>query len=84
MKRETKVMVISETVAQSIARDLGTFAAFAGLIGVGWLIDSSAMQWFGGVLAMIVMSVKAMAIGNKRTFTVAEARAELDRIEAGQ
>jgi DNA-directed RNA polymerase subunit M/transcription elongation factor TFIIS len=45
-----RVFYIQESLGQSLARDLGTFSAVGGVIGLGWWLQSPAMQWFGFVL----------------------------------
>ena len=78
-KQRTLVILLTETVWQSWARDVSTVAAFIVLIGIGILLDSSAMQWTGAVVAFI--SVATRANGRVRRLTISEARAELDRLE---
>ena len=80
--KDTTVIVLHETILQSIVRDVGTLAMFVVLIGIGWLIDSNAMQWFGGLIAFIVTCGEATAIYNKSRHSLASARALLDDIEA--
>lgn len=82
---KTKHMIIihrSETIAESWARDASTFVLIAALIGLGVFLESPAMQWMGALIAFFVTAVKSAGLGKKRTFDVAGARAELDRIEA--
>lgn len=82
MNTKHTVMIIRETVLQSWLRDLGTFALFSGLIGLGWLIGSATMQVIGALIAFI--SIGWRASGSKpRFFTIAEARQRLDEIERG-
>lgn len=76
-----KYIIIRETVAKSLAIDAGTFALFAGLIGLGVWLDSTAMQWAG----FFVATVTAISLSARpRThFTIDGARKRLDEIEAG-
>lgn len=76
-----KILLIRETVAQSWLRDLGTFTMFAGLIGLGWLIDSTTMQVVGAIVGMTATFARAGA--SRNIMTIQEARAALDRWEAG-
>ena len=57
--KETKVLLIRETVWQSLAKDAGTFATVVSIIGLGRWLDSAAMQWFGFVMAAIFVMVQA-------------------------
>ncbi|MCM2293061.1 hypothetical protein NAC44_12085 [Allorhizobium sp. BGMRC 0089] len=50
----TEFIVIHETVLQSWARDASTFMLFAGLIGLGVIAESAAMQWAGMLVAIVV------------------------------
>lgn len=79
MSDKPKVVILRETVSESIRSDLFTAVTFVGLIGAGWLIGSGAMQWFGGILAAIVVISRAAGMGKR--MTIAEARAYLDSLE---
>lgn len=79
-----EIIIIRESAASSIAKDAGTFALFASLIGIGVLLDSGAMQWVGAVIgftSIVVWAARASA-GNR--LTVEQARTRLDAIEAVQ
>ena len=78
-KTKTQIIVIHETVLQSWARDIGTFAMFFALIGIGWLINSSAMQWAGAIIAFIAIVQRAS--GKVERLTIAGAREKLDELE---
>lgn len=78
---EKAVILIRETTAESLWKDATTCAVFVVLIGLGWWIDSNAMQWFGGVLAFLFAMGRASVALAKATCTVAEARARLDKME---
>lgn len=73
------VIMVHETVLQSWARDAGTLALFAALIGIGILADSSAMQWAGAIMAFITTCVRAS--GRVEQLSIAEARARLNALE---
>ena len=78
-KTVTKVIIIRESLATSIASDCFTFAMLASLIGIGIALDSGAMQWTGALMAMIGLAVKAA--GKTDRVTIDEARAKLDQLE---
>lgn len=65
-KPKTEFIVISETIFKSWARDASTFALFAGLIGVGILAESSAMQWAGFFVAIVTLISRAGGLKVKR------------------
>lgn len=77
-----EVIVLKESLAQSIARDAVTFVTCAGLVGLGWWIGSDAMQWIGGVMFVFSLAVRMAGVVQKNKFTIAEARKRLDEIEA--
>ena len=58
MTDKVRVILIHETVAQSWGRDAGTFAMFVGLIGLGWALDSTPMQWAGFVVAILAVRAR--------------------------
>lgn len=82
MSDKQTVIVLSETVLESWARDAGTFAMLAGVCAVGWLLDSQALQWIGGIMAIISMISRAMGTHKRSRMTIAQARAKLDELEA--
>lgn len=51
--KQPEIIVLHETVMQSFVKDAITFAMVFSLVGVGVLLDSVAMQWIGGIMAMI-------------------------------
>lgn len=78
---ERNVLLIRETVWESIASDGFTFIMVMALVGLGRVIESTALQWVGAIAFFAITMNRAKLFLEKRTFTVAEARAELDRIE---
>lgn len=74
-------MIISENPLRSWIRDASTFALFTCLIGLGWLMGSEAMQWCGTLVAFTTILARFSGWRKEMTFTIAEARAELDRLE---
>lgn len=79
---ETRFFIIHESVAESWLKDAGTLAMFLGLIGIGWLIDSSAMQWSGAIIGFIFIIATAKMENKVHYHSIDAARAEFDRIEA--
>lgn len=52
-------------------------------IGVGIACDSTAMQWLGFVMGILILLVAAKSDADRNTFSsTAEARARLDEIDA--
>lgn len=72
-KKAAKIIIIRETVLQSWLRDLGTFAMAAGLIGVGWALGSTAMQWFGFIATVIFLTARCSSRSRESLMTPTEA-----------
>lgn len=66
-KANSTFIVIHETVLQSWLRDSSSFALFVGLIGIGILADSSAMQWAGFFVAFITCIGRALGSATRMT-----------------
>lgn len=77
-----QVILLKESLLDSIIRDLVTFLTGAGLTGLGWWIGSDAMQWFGGVLFMLSVVARTAGLASTNRLTISEARKRLDEIEA--
>lgn len=80
-KQLPTVILIRETWLSSLISDAGTFALFAGLIGLGWLLGSSAMQWSGFVVAAFMTFARAGSRADEYRYTIAQARDKLDQLE---
>ena len=79
MKQYTVIIAREETVLESWGRDASTFVLFLALIGIGVLLKSSAMQWAGFFVAMVVVLKLSSGYGRERTFTIEDAPAEIER-----
>jgi hypothetical protein len=82
-KPKTYIIVI-EPVGKSLARDAGTFAMFAALIGLGVLLDSAAMQWVGAIIGFLAIFAKVGTIGARSQFKTAEDAISFIRKEAAE
>lgn len=72
-----------ETVLKSVARDAATFALFFALIGAGVVLDSTAMQWAGFVIAWLTVLAMA-ARATKFNLTIEQAQDFLRDLEGKQ
>lgn len=81
MTTNTQIIIIKESAWESVVSDAGSFVTAIAMVGVGWAVDSAAMQWLGAVLFLISM----LAQGSKKwtRMSIADARKRLDDIEAG-
>lgn len=60
---DDRILVINESLAQSLGRDIGSFATIAGLIGLGAYIGSSAMEWAGFLIAALIICGRSQKLG---------------------
>lgn len=81
MANKIELIVIREPVLESIGKDAGTFVMFAAMIGLGVLLDSSAMQWVGALLFLIGVIGRSFYWMKRSTLSIPEARAKLDQLE---
>lgn len=77
-KAKPQVIILHETVLQSWLRDASTFALFVGLIGIGILLQSVAMQWIGAIIGMFCLAT--IKISKRLSFD--GARKYIDEVEA--
>ena len=81
-KPQAEVIIVHETILKSVVVDATTFVLFLALIGIGWLLNSDAMQWVGAIIGFITI-VSQSSIRSKRC-TIDQARKKLDELEAGR
>lgn len=76
------VILLHETVFTSLMRDASTFAMFVALIGIGVLLDSSALQWTGAMLGFLAIVARSSKVQSDARMTIRQAREYLDKLEA--
>lgn len=54
-KPKAEIIYVHETFLESLARDAVTFVTLTACIGVGVYLDSTALQWIGGVMAIVMI-----------------------------
>lgn len=83
MTNKNHILIIYETRKDSIISDLFTFGSLTAVVGIGVLLNSTALQWIAGLAwVAIMLAAGARKINNfKRCYTIAEARAVLDRLD---
>lgn len=79
-KTEKTVIVIRESNLESFIQDGTTFAMLLAIILISNLLNSQAVGWVGAIL--FFLAILTRWAHSRAFFTVDEARAELDRIEA--
>jgi hypothetical protein len=78
---DREVIIITESVRQSWLRDASSVAAFVALIGIGIVLDSTAMQWVGAIIGFLLITQRMSRLVKDNRFTIEEARKRLDEIE---
>lgn len=73
------IIIIKESLRDSLLKDLGTFGGLVACIAAGVWIDSSALQWIGGI--MWIFAVIVSQASKDRNMTVEEAKAYLETLE---
>ena len=82
MTEKTIIRVqIKEGIVKSTVRLVRGVILYTSVIGIGIWVDSQAMQW-AGFLALVLGILAYAMVKNDETMTIAEARKELDRLEA--
>lgn len=74
------VIIIRETVAESIVTDVVTFACLIVSIAVGKWLGSDALQWIAGIL-MVLTIIATKPRWRKTFYSIADAKAYLDTIK---
>lgn len=76
------IIVVRETVTESIITDTYTFGCLIGTCLVGYFLDIPALSWIGGLMTVGAIIFRGMKGVDDASYTIAEARAKLDEIEA--
>lgn len=67
MSRPTEVIILRETLWQSLASDTFTFIMAIGLILPGHLLGITALECVGALIFMLAIASKASATGKRMT-----------------
>jgi hypothetical protein len=54
MKDDRCVILLRESLLESVLSDLATLATVVGIIGIGRYLDSAAMQWCGFLMLCVI------------------------------
>lgn len=79
-----EIIIIKQPLLQSIVSDAVTFAMGLALLGVGIAAGSSAMQWVGAISFFLCALAQGKRLLKDNRFTITQARAKLDEMEAGR
>jgi hypothetical protein len=77
----TRVVILSESLTESIIKDVVTFSLLLGSVALGVWINSDALQWCAGIGWLL--SIVARAGGKAFRGTVREAHDYLDTLSRG-
>lgn len=80
-KQTPTIILLRESWQSSLTKDAGTFVMLAGLIGLGVIVGSSALEWIGALMGMFWLVAKTTRATEKYKFTIADARKRLDELE---
>lgn len=78
---EKTIIVLKEKPIESIIRDTYSVVSVLVLIGAGVVLESSAMQWFGFLMAAIVTVTAMSGLRKKMSLTPDEAIAKINKIK---
>ena len=79
----TKIILLTESPAESWKRDASTFALAFACFFPGWFLGMVSLSILG-VLIFLYMTGKSVFKLGKHPMTPDEARREIDRIESGE
>lgn len=83
-KSETHVIIVYESLRDSILADTYSFGCLAICILIGVIVGSTALQWIAGLMAIIFILHTAGRVKEKGRYTIQEAREKLNKIERGE
>jgi|GEM_PF-6838397 len=81
---EKQILLVHESLAQSIMKDLISGVTLLSMVGIGVWIDSGAMQWVAGIIWLLAMVGKSTAYAKNSVFSFDDARKRLDEWEASK
>lgn len=76
------IIVIDEKPIESIIRDTYSIISAFVLIGIGVYLGSSAMEWFGFLMVIIIIFTKASGLRKNMSMTPDEAIAKINEIKS--
>ena len=72
-EKKTELIYVFENWPTRIANDFISVCVPSSLMGIGVWLESSAMQWFGFILASLWMCSRVATVAKKSTMTPQEA-----------
>ena len=81
MENRRPVLMYVQTSKQSIVCDTYTFVMILATIGIGVLLESTAMQWVGFLMLFVILMVRASKLRKESTYTIEQAKKKLAELE---
>lgn len=81
---EQKILLVHESFAQSVMKDMISAVTLLSMVGVGVWIDSAAMQWVAGIAWLLWMAGKSAFDAKNSVFSFEAARKRIDEWEASK
>ena len=78
-KKLPKVIILRETILESIIKDVFTLGSLAVLVGIGVVLSSEALQWIGAIFWMLIF-VSKESREVKHSYTLEEAKTLIDKL----
>ena len=78
---EQTIIVIEEKPVESIIRDTYSIVSAFVLIGIGVYLGSWAMEWFGFLMAIVVIFARASGARKKMSMTPDEAITKINELK---
>lgn len=79
---KARVIVVHESVSQSLVKDLITVTLITAMAGVGHVLGIEALEWIGGFMGLLtILAVASRNLLDRPVLTIEDARRELDRLE---
>lgn len=75
-----QITITDDRLWKSVVSDVFSFVTLMAMVGVGWFVDSSALQWIGGIIWCIWLMAR-LSQSKKKFMSVTLAREYLDKLE---
>lgn len=79
--KEPLIIIVHETVMDSVLCDIGTFSCLTLCTGVGYVLGIPALEWIGGLFFVVMFTSRMITLGYKHRYTPEQAQARLDEIK---
>lgn len=84
MSQQKTIIIRDDRMWKSIIQDVISAGSLLALVGVGLWLESSALQWIGGIIWMLWLVGWLVSLEKGSKKTIKEAREYLDGLEGGE